>query len=196
MLPYSRVARLIAILSLAGCLIAADDASKPPEQPHSQKAKAAVEKHRIAAEKIRAEYYAKLIAADEQFIKDLDASMKLVATSGDGSEIERIAAARKSAQGELQQHREESQGPSYWVWEYANGKHWLKSDGTSVSSDGQRGRWERRGNQIVIRWGNGIDQLTVSEDGMSMTGNNPVMHIKLTGKMIGTNLTGAEPPPE
>jgi hypothetical protein len=192
----------IAIPLLALALLAAgDEVEKPAELPHSPKARAAIDKHRAAADKARAEYYAKLLALDTQLVKDLDAALKAVARTGDTNEIELISAAHKHAQAELKRHRDESSNSMYWLWEVTwntnmHSKIWLMSDGTCIEQSGVKGFWQRRGNQMVIQLNNGNrENDIVSEDGTSYVGTNKG-HERLAGKLVGTSLDGAPPPPK
>jgi hypothetical protein len=49
----------------------------------------------------------------------------------------------------------------------------LNADGAVSEPGGQTGKWERAGNVVAIRWGNGTtDTVTISEDGKKLEGKN------------------------
>ena len=70
----------------------------------------------------------------------------------------------------------------HWIWAYApagqspviHGSIDILADGTTKSSDGYSGKWEWKGDKLILTWSgnNSIDTLTLSADGKVIAGTN------------------------
>jgi hypothetical protein len=96
------------LVLLVACFGAGD---KVMDLPHTNKARDAIARRDTFARKARADYFAKLVEADSQLVKDLDTSLKLAAgVQAEVEEIARIMAARSAAKDMLKHDTIEAGG--------------------------------------------------------------------------------------
>jgi hypothetical protein len=181
----------LAIILLAACasgLHAAEPAGfiSPP-------ARRAQDAYAASISKAESDYKKALIAADEQYLKDLKDSLDQAMKNKNLDESNRIDTAIKKVQADLAQRRTKAAAvppvkadPRVGAWRIskADGSGAfvivLSADNSAAARNGSRGTWKAENRQLVIQWTNGsVDTFDLSDHDELAGKNNSGIRLKL-----------------
>jgi hypothetical protein len=188
---------LFLALILCISLIAADAPDKPVA-PKSPAAVQAIKRSDLGLKKALADYRAAKMATYKQLIVDLKVVQDSAMTNKNLGEATACKNAIDDAQAAIDRLVLEAKGPTYslWhtTWSGGEAQNWLKAGGIVINARGEKGTWQMKGSQLIVRWPNSQDDLTVSEDGKLAEGKNQRGDwVKYT--LVGTDIDGAPAPP-